>query len=920
MRAKGKLWATLGLLALLTVALAAPAGAQAAFGVKSLSVTALNKNGTTDLRAGSHPYEYIVSFVMNQDSEGHPEGILRDLIVDLPAGMVGNPQAIPRCSGAQFEGQNPHCPGNTQIGSVSVKVRGIEQVGTFPIYNLTPPLGVAASLGTSIFGFSSVQEASLRPGDYGARVSDITIPTSLEIQSASVKIWGVPTEPGHDSERVCVLANGEFKEVCPSESTPDAFLTLPTSCTGPLKTTISVASVQEPANPASKAVESLGEAKTPEGLSGCDQPRFEPTIKAQPETTAADSPTGLDFSLKVPQATLPKSGDPEGTATATAHLKDTTVALPAGLALNASTADGLAACSLAQIDLGTNSHPQCPAASKVGTVVVKTPLLDHTLPGSVYIARQGENPFGSLLALYVVVDDPISGVLVKLAGKVEPDPLSGQLRTSFRQNPQLPFEEFSFHFFGGPRAALTTPPACGTYSTTAELVPWTSPVGVTAFRSDSFVVNAGANGGPCPASEAAAPNAPALAAGTVTPIAGSYSPFVFKLTRENGSQRIAAIDATLPKGLTGKLAGIPYCSEPQIAAANARSGLGQGALEQVSPSCPLASEVGTATVGAGSGAPFYVSGRAYLAGPYKGAPLSLVIITPAVAGPFDLGVVVVRSALYVNETTAQIRAVSDPIPSILDGIPLDVRSIVLNMSRPDFTLNPTNCNPMSILGQATSLAGQVAPLSTRFQVGACGALGFNPGFAISLKGGTKRSQHPKLKAVITYPKGDYANIAKASVTLPRSEFIDPARVANPCTRPQFAEGKCPKGSVLGTAKAFSPLLDAPLTGKVYFRANGGERELPDLVIDLNGQVHFVLVGFVDAVVKKGTEISRIRNTFANAPDAPVSKFVVELKGGKEGLLVNSESLCAKTRRATVKMSAQNGKTHNSEPAIATSCK
>jgi hypothetical protein len=405
----------------------------------------------------------------------------------------------------------------------------------------------------------------------------------------------------------------------------------------------------------------------------------------------------------------------------------------------------------------------------------------------------------------------------------------------------------------------------------------------------------------------------------LSPVAGSYSPFVLNLSRENGSQRIAAINTTLPKGLIGKLAGIPYCSDAQIAAASARSHLGQGALEVAAPSCPSASEVGTVDVGAGSGAPYHVPGHAYLAGPYKGAPLSLVVITPAIAGPFDLGTVVVRAALYVNEETAQVSAVSDPLPTLLAGIPLDVRSISISLNRPSFTLNPTNCNAMAVLGTAISPVGQMTPLSSRFQVGACGALGFKPDVAISLKGGTNRSQHPKLRAVATYPKGEYANIARLSAVLPRSEFIDPKRVANPCTRPQFAEGKCPRGSVVGTVKAFTPILDKPLTGKIYFRSNGGARELPDIVLDLNGQVHFVAVGFVDAVIKKGTEISRLRTTFAQVPDAPLSKVVLELKGGREGLLVNSENLCAKPRKAVVKATAHNGKVHNFESVIATNC-
>jgi hypothetical protein len=899
----------------------APA-ARADFGVKALSAVALNEDGSVDQLAATHPFEYTVKVEMNQDSGGRPEGTLRDIVVDLPPGLVGNPLAVPRCTGASFEGTLPLCPGNTQVGMVTAKLAGAPSL-TFPIFNLMPRTGRIANLGTSLFGTSALLEASLRPSDYGVSVADITVPTDKEIQFVSATIWGVPADEAHDALRECVLPNKVIIKGCSSDAAPLAFLSLPTSCTGPLVTSVSIDSVEEPNVFKSKSTESLGPAGTLEGLNTCERPPFEPKITVRPDSDIADSSSGLHVSLEVPQ------NIEVGQQVATAHLRDATVALPTGLTVNPSAADGLTGCALQGpegINLPGAPEPaaaepaKCPPSSKVGTVKIETPAIDHPLPGAVYLARQGENPFDSLIALYIAVYDPQTGAVVKLPGQVEPNRATGQLTATFKNNPQLPFEHLDFDFFSGPRATLTTPVTCGSYRTVASLTPWTAPEGVTAQSSDAFQISGSPLGGRCAATEAAMPNGPGFEAGTKTPIAGSYSPFVFKVTRENGSQRLGAIETTLPKGLTGKLAGVPYCSDAQIAAAAARSGLGQGTLERANPSCPLASEVGVVNVGAGSGALLYVQGHAYLAGPYKGAPISLAILTPAVAGPFDLGTVVIRTALYVDETTAQIRAVSDPIPSMLAGIPLDVRSIALNMNRPSFTLNPTSCNAMAVLGSATSTLGQTAFLSNRFQVGACGALGFKPGVALSLKGGTKRSQHPKLKAVATYPKGSYSNTAKLSVILPRSEFVDPERVANPCTRPQFSEEKCPKDSILGTVKAFTLLLDKPLTGKVYFRANGGERELPDVVLDLKGQVPVVAVGYVDAVVKKGTEISRVRTTFANVPDAPLSKVVLELKGGKNGLFVNSENLCAKPRRATVKLTAQNAKTHNFEPAIATSCK
>ncbi len=789
---------------------------------------------------------------------------------------------------------------------------------TVPVFNLVPPLGVPASIGTSLLGFNSFQEASLRTGDdYGVSVSDITIPTSLEIKAVSETIWGVPADPSHDSERGFEALEGGPS--VPAEAPLAPFLTLPTSCAGPLETTVRVESVEEPGVFQSETAPSLNDGGNEAGLNSCQRPPFGPTLVAQPETTVSDSPAGLQVNLHIPQ-----NKDPDGLATA--HLKDTVVTLPPGMVVNPSAATGRGACSSAQVDLDGPGPANCPANSKVGTVAVHTPLLDHSVNGAVYLAKQGDNPFSSLLGIYIAVEDPLTGIVVKLAGKVEPDPLTGQLRTTFKDNPQLPFEDFELDFFGGSRAALTTPPTCpiepgatsNVNTTTAILTPWTSPEGQDKLLSDSFTITTAPGGGPCAQSEAQMPNKPVFEAGTVNSLGGSYAPFVLKISRENGSQRFGALNVTLPKGLSAKLAGVAECSEAQIAAAATRKNPGEGALELASPSCPAASEVGIVNVGVGSGTPFYAQGHAYLAGPYRGAPLSLAVIAPAVAGPFDLGVVVVRSALHVDESSAQVTVKSDPLPTILQGIPLDVRSIAVQIDRPQFSLNPTNCEQMAVAGQSISTTGAVAQLSSRFQAGGCRNLPFSPKLSLSMKGATRRSGHPALTAVLTQPQGQ-ANISRAAVILPPTEFIDQNHIANPCTRPQFAEGKCPPASVLGTARAFTPLLDNPLEGKVYFRANGGERELPDIVADLNGKVHFVLVGFVDAVTRKGSESSRVRTVFANAPDAPVSKFVLKFKGGKKGVLVNSANICKVPNAATVKMKGQNGKATEATQRIGTSC-
>ncbi len=913
MRARRQLGACLGL-ALFLVALLAPAAAQAGFGITSFSTSALNRDGTVNLQAGTHPYEFQASFALNQTAE-EPEGTLSAFVADLPPGMVGNPRAVPRCTAADFEGQTPKCPGNTQVGIANVQLLGS---GTeIPVFNLTPPQGVAASIGFTLASVNSFQEGSLRASDYGISVSDITLPTDIDIFGATETIWGVPADPAHDDDRQCIV-NESIEFGCASDVDPVPFLTLPTSCTGPLQTTFTVESLEEPGVPQSMTAESLGEGGTPEGLSGCERPDFDPTIVAQPETSASDSPTGLHFGLHLPQNNE-LSKDVEGTleGTATAHLKDAVVTLPKGLALNPSTADGLGACSLAQIELKGPQPAQCPPSSKVGNVVAETPLLDHPVAGSVFIARQSENPFGSLLALYIALHDPVSGVVVKLAGKVEPDPVTGQLRTSFKDNPQLPVEDFDFDFFGGPRAPLTTPPTCGSYATTAQLTPWTAPEGQDASLSAPLHITS-APGGGCPSSEAQMPHAPSFEAGTAMPLAGAYSPFVLRLNRENGSQRLAALNTTLPAGVAANFTGVAECSEAQIAQAAARSNPGQGALEKASPSCPQASQIGVVNVGAGSGNPLFVQGSVYLAGPYKGAPFSLAIVTPAVTGPFDLGAVVVRAALYVNEETGQGTVKSDPLPTILQGIPVNVRQVAVKIDRSGYVLNPTSCEEKAITAEAISTTGALAPLRNRFQVGGCKGLDYTPKLSLRMKGATRRSGHPALNAVLTQPSGQ-ANSRRTVVILPPTAFIDQNHIANPCTRPQFAAGNCPPASVLGKARVFTPLFENPLEGPVYFRANGGERDLPDVVLDLHGKVHVIAVGFVNAVTKKGSESSRVRTTFAALPDAPITKAIFEFKGGKKGVFVNSANLCKVANIATVKMTAHNNKTSVTDKRIATSC-
>jgi hypothetical protein len=555
-------------------------------------------------------------------------------------------------------------------------------------------------------------------------------------------------------------------------------------------------------------------------------------------------------------------------------------------------------------------RPNCPSASKIGSVTVRTPVLDHPLPGAVYVAQPYENPFGTLLATYVVVDSPEDGIVAKLAGRTEADPNTGQLTVSFTENPELPVSSFEVDLFGGPRAALRTPSTCGTFTTTSTQVPWSG--GEAVQTTDSFKVSGGANGARCVTSEAEMPNSPGFQAGTVAPVAAAFSPFTGRLYREDGTQQLRGLNVTLPPGLTGKLAGVETCSEAAISAAASKT----GAEELASPSCPGASQIGEVKVGAGAGpAPYYTTGRIYLAGPYQDGPFSAVVITPAVAGPFDLGTVVVRAASKVNPATAQVSFAGEDFPHILEGIPLELRDARLSLARPQFILNPTSCNEKTISGTATALLGSTVPIAQRFQVGGCKGLDYEPKLAIRLFGKTGRGAHPRLRAILQAKLGE-ANTARASVALPRSEFLENAHIQTVCTRVQFAAEQCPAGSIYGHARAITPLLDEPLEGPVYLRSSSNK--LPNMVAALKGPpsrpIKVELDGRIDSV--KGA----IRSTFDVVPDQPVSKFILNMKGGKKGLIVNSRNLCERTYRATAKFDGQNGKVHDFNPVMQNDCK
>lgn len=891
--------------------------------------------GGPPTQAGSVPFQMTIGlgfpwYFLN--TEAASGGGLRNAEVVLPRGFVVNPAATASlCRAGQLE--HLRCPADSQVGTA----QPIASLGTLPnssttknVYNLVPAPGVPAEFGFEAGGGVVIHlRGKVRSnGEYALAAVSQDVLAKVQVGGAVVTLWGVPSDPAHDGMRGPCGDKGTPKAVgeCPltraetTARTGRAFVSVPADCDQRgLSVSGQISSWQAPTEWKRRQFTFEDASGNAIQMKDCAMEPFSASIEAEPTTHKADSPSGLEFDVHQSQLAPFEEIAP-------APLRDISVTLPPGLTVDPASADGLAGCTEQEMGVEPSAGGRiafseeaqsCPDGSKLGEVSVTTPLLRHALPGAVYLAKPYDNPFGSLLALYIAVEDEHSGIISKLAGEVQANPINGQLSASFRENPELPLEDVRLKLFDGNRASLQTPPSCGMYATASRLTPWSSPEGADITPSSPpFAVTENPGPGACPTQESAAPNSPSLSAGTLTPRAGAYSPFILTMSRADGTQRLGGVEATLPPGVSGKLAGIPYCSEGKIAAAKAREAPNQGALEIASPSCPAASEVGTVTVGAGAGpTPLYVQGHAYLAGPYKGAPLSLVIITPAVAGPFDLGAVVVRTALNINSRTAQVRAVSDPLPSIIDGIPLDIRSITVNLNKPEFTLNPTSCNALSVLVHSSSTLGQDAQTANRFQVGGCSELGFKPKFSLTLKGATKRTGHPAVKAVVTYPEnGKYANIARAQVGLPGAEFLDQGNLNKVCKQAELQSATCPKTSIYGHVRLWTPLLAEPLEGPVYLGVGYGYK-LPALVAELNGQIRVLLVGRIDTTKQKG-----IRSTFEVVPDAPVSRFVLQMKGGKKyGLLENSENVCKRTRRVNVRLVAQNGGLAQLHPPIKYDC-
>ena len=872
-------------------------------------------------QAGGHP-DVQIQFIVRNRFEQQTQSACncedaKDATVHLPQGFIGNPSSTPLCSIADFS--SDECPVDSVIGAVEVDV----EIGTFlaPIYNLAPPPTVAGLTGFKIGLFDTPQFSILTgrtESDYGldATTTSIYHGTIIALRSIRQVLWGVPADPKHDAIRIDTrytlfnfpwllldsFCDAEGKkstndpesiyQPCGWKLTPSAssspeipFLQNPTTCATPLQTTLEVLAYDGEVDRA--------EYPWPQPT-GCFQLSFNPSLYAKPTTASTDTAAGLDIELTVPQPLSPTIPSPS-------ELRSASVTLPPGFSINSNAADGKVACADGEANFGTRLAAGCPEFAKVGSVEIDSSALPGPLPGFVYL---GQPLPGERYRLILVADG--FGTHVKLPGTVSPDPETGQVTVSFQNLPQTPLTAFKLHFFGSERGALATPTRCGTYPVQSTFVPWDERL-ATQTSQQFFTLDSGPNGSPCPGDQR--PFSPRFAAASAGNTAGAYVPFAAELSRDDGDQYLSGVQVTTPPGFAASIKGIPYCSEAAISQIG--SAQYSGIAEIAGTLCPPASKIGSAVIGAGAGSrPLYVSGKVYLAGSYKGAPLSLVAVTPAVSGPYDLGNVVVRAAVSVDPLTARVTTTSDQLPQIVGGIPLRLRSIRLNLDRPNFTVNPTNCDPRLVDGVFTGDGGAVAPLQSLFQVANCRSLPYAPKMNIALAGGVERRGHPMIQAILETKPGE-ANTRRVSVTLPNGELLDNSHIGTVCTRGEFARHACPAASRIGEAEVTSPLLDRPLRGSVYLRSSS--HQLPDIALDLRGQFDIEVIGRVDSFN------ARLRTIFETLPDVPASRVVVTLAGGQKGLVVNSEGLCGRDKRATVRMTGQNGVSLVRRPKVKAIC-
>lgn len=891
--------------------------APASFGLESFSAQSLNADGTVDTQAGSTPNQVLTGVTFNsvQASNGNivPAGDLRDTTLALPPGLVGNPTVVPACSQAAMDtpasGSDGSCPTDTQVGIADVDVVGPTgpEFVEAPIYNLAAPAGMPAQFGFSVLTSVIHIDFSLRPDPNGVTDGlDATITgtnAGAPVLGATILVWGDPASSSHDDARFEQGASGSgpgtdptdpsSSQPIPSTLPPASVLTNPTSCGVTTTTGISVDDWQDPVSRQTGSI-------TNPLVTGCAAEAFTPSVTAQPTSRVASSPAGLNVDIAVPQNSTP-------TALAESNLRNVTVTLPAGVVVSPSGANGLQACSESQIGLDSASAPACPAASAIGTVEVDTPLLADPLIGSVYLAQQTANPFGSLLAVYVTAH--ADGVQLKLAGRVSADPTTGQLTTTFDDNPQLPFSALKVDFFGGPNAPLSMPSACGTYTTTTALSSWSDPASLT-LGSSSFTIDSGCMSG----------FAPTFAAGATRAKAGAFSPFVLSFSRADTDQYLSGLQVKLPEGMLARITGVRECTAAELASISGQPGT--GVAQEAHPSCPSASRVGTATVAAGPGTdPYHLTGQVYLTGPYHGGSFGLAVVVPAVAGPLDLGTVVVRQALDINPRTARVSVTSDPFPTMLDGIPLQLRDVSVDLDRHHFTVDPTSCGRMAVTGALASSAGSTEAVRSVFHVSGCGALKFSPTLHMSLTGRhqTAVGTHPTLTADLTQPAGQ-ANVRSEKVTLPLSLALDPNNSEHVCSVQAAARVACPKRTLVGKAVALTRILPTPLKGNVYLvqgehKNKQGQilRTLPTLLIPLRGD--HVAINLTAQTSVDSTE--HLVTTFPAVPDAAIRSFKLAITGGARGILVvtGSKSLCAGPQVGDVVAIGHNGKQRSNAVAM-----
>jgi hypothetical protein len=822
---------------------------------------------TSSTEAGAHP-DVTTNFTLNTSTRNGTAGDLRDLHFDLPAGLVGSAAHMPTCPIAAAE--RFRCPSDTIVGIAAAAVNrsGLTLTLTTPVYNIKPLTGEPAAFEFTASFFPIRLDTSVRSdGEYNVEVKASVLTQFGLVMRSSVTIWGVPAD--HNGPGPIAFA-GEAASVPPlgGPNPVDprvALLTNPTQCSTALEAGLAVDSWENPG--------AWQTAQAPMGtLTGCERLPFSASFSMLPDTLKAGAPAGYTFDLNVPQNENPD-------AVSTPAVKDVRLTMPEGVALSPSAANGLVACSDGQFALHSGKPGACPYASQIGTVEVKTPALAETLTGRVFLGEPeclpctpGDAQNGHMVRLFVqILSAGESPIVVKLEGRGSIDQQTGRLTTTFENNPQVPFGEFKLALAGGRRAPLSNPRTCGpagsgvgAAGSNLDLTPWSTPFTPDVNATSSFEIDEGCFG---------AQFAPIFTAGTTTVQPAAFGTFTMSIGRNDSDEYLGGVQLTMPPGLLGRLSSVPPCGEPQAAEGT----------------CDAASLIGhaQALVGPGNGPLLVEGGQVFLTTGYAGAPFGLSIVVPAKAGPYVLsgthgrGTIVVRATINVDRHSGQVIVNSEPLPSTVDGIPLQIRAINVTIDRSGFIFNPTNCEPLAVGGVVSSTQGASAAVSTPFQIANCALLAFKPVFTASAAGRTSRAGGASLDVKIAYPKGAQANIHTVKVALPKQLPARLSTIQQACPAETFNANpaSCPAGSDVGTAVASTPILSVPVSGPAYLVSHGGAA-FPDLVVILQGEgIRVDLIGNVN-IAKNGVTSS----TFRNVPDVPISSFELRLPQGPHSAL------------------------------------